>query len=143
MRKWRESAEQIEVLYGDRWRDFKPLTGLEKSDIIRAVIGYALANDSIGLARFREKYGPKMDSDADRSAFAIASQPSTGDSADLERVAKMAAKVDTLDGFLRDMRQRFPDAVAATKLPSSLGAEADTTGSLPQIVGTKKASAAN
>lgn len=143
MRKWRESAEQIEVLYGERWRDFKPLTDLEKSDVIRAVIGYALANDGIGLARFREKYGPKMDSDADRSALAIASQPSIGNTGDLERIAKMAATVDTLEGFLREMRQRFPDAVARAKLPPSIGADTDATGSLPQIVGTKKVSAAN
>ena len=38
-RKWRESAEQIELYYADRWRDFKPLTAAEKSDIIRAVVG--------------------------------------------------------------------------------------------------------
>jgi tetratricopeptide (TPR) repeat protein len=143
MRKWRESAEQIEVLYGDRWRDFQPLNDVEKSDIIRATIGYALANDAIGLARFREKYAPKMATDADKSAFAIASQPSSGDSADLERIAKMAATVDTLDGFLREMRNRFPDAMARAKLPPGLGVDSDTTGALPQIVGTKKVSSAN
>src|SRR6202020_902226 len=52
-RKWRESAEQIELYYADRWRDFTPLGAAEKSDIIRAVVGYALAEDAIGLARFR------------------------------------------------------------------------------------------
>ena len=35
-RRWRESAEQIELLYGDRWRDFQPLSPTEKSDVIRA-----------------------------------------------------------------------------------------------------------
>src|SRR5207342_3597671 len=60
-KRWRESAEQIELLYGNRWRDFQPLTTLEKSDVIRAVVGYSLSEDAIGLARFREKYGPKMD----------------------------------------------------------------------------------
>src|SRR4030095_1354516 len=29
-RKWRESAEQIELYYADRWRDFKPLNSVEK-----------------------------------------------------------------------------------------------------------------
>ncbi|MBY0382409.1 MAG: tetratricopeptide repeat protein [Xanthobacteraceae bacterium] len=140
MRKWRESAEQIEILYGDRWKDFRPLTDIEKGDIIRAAIGYALASDSIGLSRFREKYAPKMETEADKSAFAIAGRPSSGDTADLERIAKMAAQVDTLEGFLREMRQRFPDGTARAKAP---GAEADTTGSLPQIVGTAKASGAH
>src|SRR4029079_9501398 len=35
-RRWRESSEQIELFYADRWRDFKPLNPLEKSDVIRA-----------------------------------------------------------------------------------------------------------
>lgn len=135
-RRWRESAEQIELLYGDRWRDFKPLTDMEKSDIIRATIGYALANDAIGLARFREKYAPKMESASDRSAFAIASKPASADSADFAKIAKMAAAIDTLDGFLREMRMRFPDAVARMKAPANVDTEA--TGTLPAIVGTKQ-----
>ena len=59
-RRWRQSAEQIELYYADRWRDFKPLNAAEKSDVIRAVVGYSLAEDAIGLARFREKYVPLM-----------------------------------------------------------------------------------
>ena len=51
-RQWREASEQIELYYGERWRDFKPLNGAEKSDVIRAVVGYALAGDAIGLGRF-------------------------------------------------------------------------------------------
>ena len=57
-RQWREASEQIELYYADRWRDFKPLNAAEKGDVIRAVVGYALAEDAIGLARFREKYAP-------------------------------------------------------------------------------------
>lgn len=133
-RRWRESAEQIEVLYGQRWRDFQPLTDTEKSDVIRAAIGYALANDALGLSRWREKYGPKMTSDADRHAFDIASKPGSADPAALESIAKMAATVDTLDGFLREMRKRFPDAVARAKTPQA-PADAETTGALPAIVG--------
>ena len=49
-RRWREAAEQIELLYGERWRDFEPLTDAERADILRAAIGYALAEDTIGLA---------------------------------------------------------------------------------------------
>ncbi|MBX9710310.1 MAG: tetratricopeptide repeat protein, partial [Xanthobacteraceae bacterium] len=137
-RRWRESAEQIEVLYGERWRDFQPLSDLEKSDIIRATIGYSLADDAIGLARFREKYGPKMDNDGDRSAFAIASKPASADSADFARIAKIAATIDTLDGFLREMKARYPDAVAAAKLPPEIKADPNPTGSLPEIAGVRQ-----
>ncbi len=136
-RRWRESSEQIELLYGDRWRDFQPLTSIEKSDIIRAAIGYALAEDAIGLARFREKYSAKMEG-GDRTAFDIAAKPAAANSADFARIAKMAAAIDTLDGFLREMKARYPDAIARAKLPPEVKADPNPTGSLPEIVGLKR-----
>ena len=144
-RRWREASEQIELYYGDRWRDFKPLNSSEKSDVIRAVVGYALAEDALGLARFREKYAPLMSGEADRTAFDIASKPAAANSAEFGEIAKMAAKVDTLDGFLREMKQRFPDATARAPLPPGAeGADpAATTGSLPRIIGLTRADARN
>lgn len=132
-RRWRESAEQIELYYGDRFRDFKPLNAVEKSDIIRAAVGYALADNSIGLSRFREKYAPLMSESADRVAFDIASKPAASSSAEFAEIAKLAASVDTLDGFLREMKQRFPDATARAPASPQAKDEADHTGSLPTI----------
>jgi tetratricopeptide (TPR) repeat protein len=142
-RKWRESAEQIELYYADRWRDFKPLGAAEKSDIIRAVVGYALAEDTIGLTRFREKYLPLMSGDVDRAAFEIASKPVGSSGADFAAIAKMAASVDTLEGFLREMKTRYPDATARAIMPPAMTkADPVSTGSLPAIIGTKQARAA-
>jgi hypothetical protein len=142
-RKWRESAEQIELYYADRWRDFKPLGAAEKSDIIRAVVGYALAEDTIGLTRFREKYLPLMSGDADRAAFEIASKPVGSSNVDFAAIAKMAASVDTLEGFLREMKTRYPDATARAIMPPAMTkGDPVSTGSLPAIVGTKQARAA-
>ncbi len=141
-RRWREASEQIELYYGDRWRDFKPLSPVEKSDVIRAVVGYALAEDAIGLARFREKYAPLMSGDADRAAFETASKPTSTSSAEFATIAKMAASVDTLDGFLREMKTRFPDATARAILPPGVQkADPFPTGSLPRIIGMTKADA--
>jgi hypothetical protein len=133
-RRWRESAEQIELYYGERWRDFKPLNPAEKSDIIRAVVGYALAEDGIGLARFREKYAALMSGESDRIAFDIASKPANGTSAEFAEIAKIAAGVDTLDGFLREMKQRFPDASNRATVPP---VDAEPTGALPRIEGVE------
>jgi tetratricopeptide (TPR) repeat protein len=137
-RRWRESSEQIELYYADRWRDFKPLNPVEKGDVIRAVVGYALAEDAIGMARFREKYAPLMSGDADRSAFETASKPAAANSAEFVQIAKLAASVDTLDGFLREMKTRFPDATARAPLPPETKADMVPTGSLPEIVGLKR-----
>ena len=128
------------MYYGDRWRDFKPLNSAERSDVIRAVVGYALADDAIGLARFREKFAPLMTGEADKLAFDVASKPATGSSAEFAEIAKLAASVDTLEGFLREMKARFPDA---TGRPSSEGARAEpsSTATLPEIAGLRRVGA--
>ena len=99
-RKWRESAEQIELYNADRWRDFKPLNPVEKGDVIRAVVGYALADDVIGLARFREKYAPLMSGEADRVAFETASKPGA--------VIQRRIRPDRQDGRRRRYARRLP-----------------------------------
>lgn len=138
-RQWREASEQIELYYADRWRDFRPLDAAEKSDVIRAVVGYALAGDAIGLARFREKYAPLMTGEADRFAFDTASKPAASNSTEFALIAKMAASVDTLDGFIREMKIRFPDATARAPLsPEMSGAEPVHTGALPAISGIRR-----
>jgi hypothetical protein len=141
-RRWREASEQIELYYGDRWRDFRPLTAVEKGDVIRALVGYALAEDAIGLARFREKYAPFMSGDADRAAFETASKPAAASSAEFGAIAKLAASVDTLDGFLREMKTRFPDSTARATVPPQTARDDQPTGSLPAITGSKRADAA-
>jgi len=138
-RRWRESSEQIELYYADRWRDFKPLSATEKGDVVRALVGYALAEDTIGLARFREKYAPLMSGEADRAAFDVASKPASTNSAEFAQIAKMAASVDTLEGFLREMKARFPDTTAKAPLPpETQRPDPFPTGALPQIIGLKR-----
>jgi hypothetical protein len=105
--------------------------------VVRAVLGYALAEDSLGLARFREKYAPLMNSEKDKAIMETASKPASNNSADFAKIAKMAASVDTLDGFLRDMKARFPDASAKAILPPGM-ADPTPTGSLPAIVNVRQ-----
>lgn len=136
-RRWREAAEQIELYLGDRYKDFAPLGEVEKSDVVRAVIGYALADDQLGLTRFKEKYAPLMTSPVDRTMFDIASKPQSATSAEFAQIAKMAASVDTLEGFLRDMKARFPDAMARAKQTPV----EETTGTLPKIAGAPRSGA--
>ena len=59
-KRWGDAAAQIELLYGDRWKEFEPLNDLERADLLRAALGYALADDTLGLGRFREKFAAKM-----------------------------------------------------------------------------------
>jgi hypothetical protein len=117
-KRWRQAAEQIELLYGERWRDFTPLSVNERADILRAAIGFSLAEEPISLQRFRDKYAAKMTEDADRRAFDIVSGPIGTSSSDFQNVAKTVASVDTLDAFLNDMRARYPDSAALPPAPA-------------------------
>jgi hypothetical protein len=109
-RRWREAAEQIELMYGDRWKDWAPLNDIERADILRAELGFALGEDTLGLGRFREKYAAKMAGTPDAHAFEVVSAPLGTSGNEFAAIAHAAAAVDTLDGFLRDMQARYPDA---------------------------------
>ena len=113
-RRWREAAEQIELLYGERWREFEPLADGERRDILRAGIGYVLGEDAIGRMRFREKYAGKMGDGPDRRAFDVVTAPVNTDGTEFREVARAIASIDTLAAFLRDLRARFSDAAAAS-----------------------------
>jgi tetratricopeptide (TPR) repeat protein len=109
-KRWREAAEQIELMYGTRWRDFTPLTDAERSDILRAAIGYALSEEQLSLGRLREKYAAKFAEGPDRRAFDVVSQPIGAAGPDFQDIANKLAATDTLEGFLRDLRARYPEA---------------------------------
>jgi len=80
-----------------------------------------------------------MNGDTDKLAFDMASKPAASSSTEFALIAKMAAGVDTLDGFIREMKIRFPDATARAALPPEAKGEPAHTGSLPAIVGTRRA----
>ena len=131
-KRWREASEQIELLYGERWQDFEPLSDLERADLLRAAIGYAMDDDAIGLGRFREKFAAKMAESPDRRAFEVATSPLSASSAEFRDVVRQIASVDTLDGFLRELRARYPEtgsfgAPAAPAAPAPPASKPEAT----------------
>ena len=110
--RWDKAAEEIELLYGKRWKDFRPLNAGERFDILRAAIGYALADDTLGVRRFRDKYAAKMDSGPNAHAFDVVTSPIGTGNAEFRAVATHVASLDTLDAFLADMRKRYPNSDA-------------------------------
>ena len=131
-RRWSQSAEQIELYYGERWKEWQPLNEVERADILRAAIGYALGEDTLGLSRLREKYAAKMAQTPDARAFEIVSAPLGTSGGEFRDIARAAAAVDTLEGFLRDMQARYPDASAVSSAASQ-PAKAAAGGALPSL----------
>ena len=120
--QWRQSAEQIELMYGDRYKQWQPLTDVERSDILRAEIGYALAEDKLGLERFRDRYAAKMAGTPDARAFDVVSAPLGTAGEDFKDIARTAAAADTLDDFLRDMKARYPESNPISPQPAAAAA---------------------
>jgi tetratricopeptide (TPR) repeat protein len=118
-KRWRESAEQIELLYGDRWRDWRPLDDAERTDVLRAALGYSLADDRLGLDRFAGKYAAKMAEGPDRHAFEVLTSAEGANSAEFREIARAVAAADTLEAFLRDMRARYPDTGSFGPAPAA------------------------
>ncbi|MFA6266491.1 MAG: tetratricopeptide repeat protein [Pseudolabrys sp.] len=138
---WRSAGEQLELMLGDRWKDFRPLSDAERMDVLRAAIGYTLADEQIGLARLREKYAAKMAGTADAHAFEVVSAPIGAGASEFQTVARRITNTDTLDAFLRDLDTRYgadpaksPQANIAPKADAAKAdgkrAEPATTGSI-------------
>ena len=133
-RKYAEAAGQIELLYDERWQEFAPLADGERSDILRAAIGFVLGEDAIGLMRFREKYASKMSEGPDRRAFEVITAPVGTGGSEFREIARSIAAVDTLEAFLRELRARYPET-GAMPGPGGQPRPAATTTPAPPAAG--------
>jgi tetratricopeptide (TPR) repeat protein len=113
-KKWRPAAEAIELLYGERWKEFTPLNDRERTDILRGAIAYALAEEPLGLKRFRDKYAAKMMDGPDRKAFEVVSAPIAPASKEFRDVANAVGNASTLEAFLYEMHKRYPEKEIAS-----------------------------
>jgi hypothetical protein len=68
-RRWQEAGEAGEGLVGTRWQGAEALSDRDRSDIVRAGVAYALAEERIGLERLRQKFGAKMADSPDSRTF--------------------------------------------------------------------------
>jgi hypothetical protein len=107
-KRWREAGEAVEKLLGERWKGEAPLDVVERGDVLRAGIAFALGNETIGLARLRERYAAKMDG-PERKAFDIVASGEQRNPKSVGEVAKTLSAVDSLDLFIKLYRARFPD----------------------------------
>jgi hypothetical protein len=109
-----------------RWQDAEPLEDLERRDVLRAAIGYSIANDTLGLERLRRKYTSKMASSPDASSFEVVTGTVERDGAAIDALAREIASIDTLEAFLDDFRSRYgaSDGADGVATPASQGSDA-------------------
>jgi hypothetical protein len=111
-KRWRQAGEAIETMLGERWKEEEPLDEIERNDVLRAGLAYALAGEALSLTRLKEKFGKKMDGAPEKAAFdQIAANPNPRA---IGAAAKHLANVDSLAVFLKMYQAKWPTAQMPT-----------------------------
>jgi tetratricopeptide (TPR) repeat protein len=107
-KRWRQAGEAIEVMLGARWKEEEPLNELERHDVLRAGLAFALSGETLSLTRLKERFGGKMDGAPEKAAFdQIAANPNPRA---IGAATKLLANVDSLAVFLKMYQAKFPTA---------------------------------
>lgn len=118
-KRWRQAGEAIELMLGERWKEDEPLDEVERHDILRAGLAYALAAETLSLTRLKEKFGAKLNGAPEKAAFdQIAANPNPRA---IGAATKLLANVDSLAVFLKLYQARYPGTPPATR-PDQLSA---------------------
>ena len=134
--RWAAAAEQIELYYGEHWKEWQPLNDVERADILRAATGYALGEDSSASAACMRSIG-QDGGDAGRASLRNRSAPLGTSGAEFREIARAAASTDALNGFLRDMQARYPE-VSPIAQPAPSAAPAGNGAALSSVAPSTK-----
>ncbi len=105
-KRYQDASELIERLYSTNTPD-EALTAVARSNLIRAAVGFVLANDRIGLSRLRSKFGERMAKAPEWPVFEFVTSTMTVTSAEFRKVAQQVADIDSLDAFLKSYRDIY------------------------------------
>lgn len=106
-KRWRDAGERLESMLAGRWNEAAPLDDQERSDVIRAAVAYALANDQLALDRFRSKFAKSMQASTNAAIFDVVTSPIQSQGEDFRDIAKSIATVDTMQNFLEEYRAQY------------------------------------
>ncbi|QCI62991.1 tetratricopeptide repeat protein [Phreatobacter stygius] len=106
--RYRESAEQSEKWVSARRTGGAALNDDERRHLLRAAIGYALSDETLGLDRLRGRWRPLMTATVDARAFDVVTAPIEARGVEYREIARSIADRDTLDAFLQNYRERYP-----------------------------------
>lgn len=111
-KRWRLAGESLEKMLGERWNDETALNEVERHDVLRAGLAYALAGETLALTRLKEKFGPRFEAGPEKEALAqIGANPNPRM---VSAASKALANVDSLAVFLKLYQARYPAAQQLT-----------------------------
>lgn len=110
-RRYAQAGEMLEAFYADQPAG-KPLTQPVRMGLIKAAVGFALANDSFGLSRLRAKFGDAMVTTPEWPMFDLVTGQVAITSLEFKAVASQVSGVDGINAFLASYRQTYSGALA-------------------------------
>ncbi len=121
-RDWAGASRTAEQRLGDRWKRNEPLSAPEAAMLLRAGVGYSLANDDASLARLRDHYMRLTDTAPNPAQLKVAltgltAAPGAG-------LAAAMSDTDVFAGWVGRMKARFRTDGAAPPPPARQQAQA-------------------
>lgn len=103
---WPLAAKAAEDALGERYKDDKPLSDLEREEVMRAAVSYSLANDQPSLDRVRANFMPKMKGSPSATGFAVVTERIDLQGVAFRDAAAKVASVDTLKMFMTELQAK-------------------------------------
>jgi tetratricopeptide (TPR) repeat protein len=122
-RRYREAGELLELIYAPE-SPGDALSHPARMSIVKAAVGYVLADDQIGLSRIRVKFGELMANSPEWPIFQLVTGEVSSSSVEFRDVAREVANLDTLSAFLNIYRERYEAGGALAPDAASAGASA-------------------
>jgi hypothetical protein len=116
-RRYTQASEMIEALYAEPGT----LSQVARMGIIKAAVGFVLANDRFGLTRLRSKFADAMVTSPEWPMFDLVTGDIEVTSLEFKTVASQVSGVDGINAFLASYRETYggegalAPAVAAEK----------------------------
>jgi tetratricopeptide (TPR) repeat protein len=110
---WSVAGARSEDMLGDRATTGGPLSAEERAQVMRAAVAYSLASDDAALQRLRTRFAAKMGDSPDARAFSVVTGKVDQQGVAFQDLAKSIASVDTLQGFMADLKKQGAPAPGA------------------------------
>lgn len=116
------AAEMIETVYAPG-SGAPTLDRNARMQVIKAAVGFVLANDSMGISRLRAKFSDVLANSAEWPVFDFVTSDIAPTSDAFKKVAREVANLDSLNAFLASYRQLYSgsDAVAPDEATVPVG----------------------
>ena len=124
-KRYNTAAEQLELMYEPDVR-VGPLSKSARLNIVKAAVGFVLANDRIGLSRLRSRFADSMSNSAEWGMFNYVTVDAAPDGKEIVQIARQIAGLESLNGFLASYKAEYgatgalaPDAATGTAPPQA------------------------